>query len=98
MPFDYPQRGELAVYGYIAVETDAEHDSRQKLKLPAGTHLSVERVLSHYHPAVGHIPVTPYVRIPGKFDGQFIDASNVFQLTWGKNAVLPLADDLGSCE
>ena len=93
---DQPERGELDVFGAISVEREAEQSPRQKLRLAAGTRLTVERVLSHYYPQVGHL-VTPYVRIPSQFDNRYVDSSSVFEPTYAENPLLPIAAYLEPC-
>ena len=93
---DKPQRTELGVFGYLAIDPEAAQNPQQKLKLPAGTHVAVERVLSHYYPMVGHV-LKPYIRIEGQFDNLYIDSSNVFQFTGGSDPVLPIPAYLEAC-
>jgi hypothetical protein len=93
---DQPHRTELGVFGYLAIDPEAAQNPQQKLKLPAGTRIAVERVLSHYYPMVGHV-LKPYMRIEGQFDDLYIDSSNVFQFTSGSEPVLPIPAYLEAC-
>jgi len=93
---DHPRRTELGVFGYLAIDPEAAQNPQQKLKLAAGTHVSVERVLSHYYPMVGHV-LKPYIRIEGQFDNLYIDSSNVFQFTSGSEPILPIPAYLEAC-
>jgi hypothetical protein len=93
---DQPRRAELGVFGYLAIDPETAQNPQQKLKLPAGTQVAVERVLSHYYPMVGHV-LKPYIRIEGQFDNLYIDASNVFQFTGGGDHVLPIPAYLEAC-
>ena len=93
---DHPRRTVLGVFGYLAIDPEAAQNPQQKLKLPTGTRVSVERVLSHYYPMVGHV-LKPYIRIDGQFDNLYIDSSSVFQFTSGGEPVLPIPAFLEAC-
>ena len=97
IPIDKPDRDELNVYGVISVWEGAEGDPRQVLRLPAGTHLTVERVLSHYSPMVGDA-LTTYGRLGGRFDDRYLDSSELFEFTFSKDPVLPVRAYLAPCD
>lgn len=92
-----PKRGEMDVYGVVSVWAGAEKDARQRLKLQAGTHLLVERVLSRTSPMVGD-SVSIYLRLDGRFDNRFLDASELFSFTFSKDPVLPVRAYLEACD
>lgn len=92
-----PQREEFDVYGVISVWEGARSDPRQVLRLPAGTHLSVERVLSRYSPMVGDA-LTTYGRLSGQLDDRYLDSSELFEFTFAKDPVLPVRAYLAPCE
>ncbi len=92
-----PKRDELDVYGVVSVWEGAEKDPRQRLKLQAGTHLVVERVLSRYSPMVGDT-VTTYLRLDRRFDNRYLDASELFEFTFSKDPVLPVRAYLQACD
>ena len=94
---DKPDRDELNVYGVISVWEGAERDPRQVLRLPAGTHLTVERVLSHYAPMVGD-SITTYGRLGGQFNNLYLDSSELFEFTFSKDPVLPVRAYLAPCD
>ena len=84
-------------HGVITVWDGAEKDPRQVLRLLAGTHLSVERVLSHYSPMVGDT-LTTYGRMSGHFDNLYLDSSELFEFTFSKDPVLPVRAYLQPCD
>ena len=92
-----PNRDELVVYGVISVWEGAQNDPRQVLRLPAGTHLSVERVLSRYQPMVGHV-ISTYGRLGGQFDNRYLDSSELFEFTFSEDPVLPVRAYLAPCD
>jgi hypothetical protein len=94
---DKPDRNELNVYGVISVWDGAEKDPRQVLKLQAGTHLSVERVLSRYSPMVGDT-LTTYGRLSGQFDNLYLDLTELFEFTFSEDPVLPVRAYLQACD
>jgi hypothetical protein len=91
-----PRRGELEVYGVISVWDGAESHPKQVLRLPAGTRLIVERVLSRHSPMVGDV-LTTYLRFGDRFEGRYLDASELFEFTFPEDPVLPVKAYLESC-
>jgi hypothetical protein len=92
-----PSAGELNVFGVISFWSGAETDPRQVLKLPAGTRVTVERVLSRYSPSVGD-SVTTYGRMNGKFDDLYIDSTELFEFTFSKDPVVPVRAYVERCD
>jgi hypothetical protein len=92
-----PAADELNVFGVISMWSGAETDPRQVLKLPAGTRVTVERVLSRYSPSVGD-SVTTYGRMNGKFDNLYIDSTELFEFTFSKDPVVPVRGYVERCD
>jgi hypothetical protein len=92
-----PAADELNVFGVISMWSGAETDARQVLKLPAGTRVTVERVLSRYSPSVGD-SVSTYGRMNGKFDHLYIDSTELFEFTFSKDPVVPVRGYVERCD
>lgn len=92
-----PNADEVNVYGVISFWDGAETDPRQVMKLPAGTRVIVERVLSRHSSAVDG-SVTTYGRMSGQFDDQYVDSTEIFGFTFPNDAVAPVRTYAERCD